>query len=138
MADRHAVAGAQAPEAMSLYGAGEALADGGAGHVDELPLDEMVGSDLGADLDDVLRAHPELGELALGLHIGDGEMAAFGAAEPLHFRRSGAKLQRSVAVPLRRAMAHDLAAVEAQHRHRDMLPGIGEDPRHAELLRDDT
>jgi hypothetical protein len=35
-------------------------------------------------------------------------------------------------------MAHNLAAVEAQHRHRDMLPGIGEDPRHAELLRDDT
>jgi hypothetical protein len=27
---------------------------------------------------------------------------------------------------------------EAQHRNRDVLPGIGEDPGHADLLRDDT
>src|SRR4029079_2395260 len=109
MAYRHAVRGAQAAKVVSLHGAGKALADGGAGHVDELALDEMVGGDLGADLDHILRAHAELGELALGLDIGHGEMAARGTAEPRHLGRSGAKLQRSVAVLLRRPVADDLA-----------------------------
>ena len=138
MAHRHAVRSAQAAEVVALHGAGEALADGRAGHVHELALDEMVGGDLGADLDHILRAHAELDELALGLDIGHGEMAARGAAEPLHLGRAGAELKRGVAVLLGRAMADDLATLEAQHRHRDMLPGVGEDPRHAELLRDDT
>src|SRR4029079_2254464 len=113
MAYRHAVRGAQAAKVVSLHGAGKALADGGAGHVHELALDEMVGGDLGADLDHVLGAHAELGELVLGLDISHCEMAARGALEPLHLWRSGAKLQRGVAVLLKRAMAHDLAAVEA-------------------------
>ena len=49
--DRHAVRGAQAREIPALHAAGKALADRGAGHVDELADDEMVGRDLGADRD---------------------------------------------------------------------------------------
>ena len=44
------------------------------------PFDEMVGGDLRAHLDQIVRAHAELGELALGLDIGHGEMPARGAA----------------------------------------------------------
>ena len=74
------MAGAQAVEAVPLHGAGKALADRGARDVDELPLDEMVGGDLGADLDHIVGAHAELGELPLRLDIGHGEMPARGAA----------------------------------------------------------
>ncbi len=130
--------GAQAAETVTLHGAGEALADGGARDVDELAFDEMVSGDLGADLDHIVGAHAELGELALGLDIGHGEMASRGAGQPVHLGRAGTELKRGIAVLLRGPVANHLAAVEAQHRHRDMLPGIGEDPRHAELLRDDT
>jgi hypothetical protein len=35
-------------------------------------------------------------------------------------------------------MADDLTMVEAQHGHGDMLTCVGEDPRHAEFLCDDT
>ena len=80
----------------------------------------------------------ELGELALGLDIGHGEMPARGARKALHLGPAGAELERGVAVLLRRAVADDLAMLKPQHRHRDVLPGIGEDPGHADLLRDDT
>ena len=73
---RNAVRGAQAAEVPALHGALEALALAGAGHVDELARDEMVGGDLGADLDQVVGADAELGQLALGLDLGDGEVAA--------------------------------------------------------------
>jgi hypothetical protein len=65
-------------------------------------------------------------------------MPARGAAEALHLGPAGTKLKRGVAVLLGGAVADDLAMLKAQHRHRDMLPGIGEDPGHADLLRDDT
>ena len=70
--------GAQAAEVPALHGALEALALVGARHVDELARDEVVGRDLGADLDQVFGADPELGELALRLDLGHGEVAALG------------------------------------------------------------
>src|SRR5215471_5314752 len=60
--DRNAVRGAQPGKVPALHATREALADRGSGHVDELPADEVIGG--------------ELGELALGLDLGDGEMAA--------------------------------------------------------------
>ena len=125
-------------EAVALHGAGEALADGRARHVDELALDEMIGGDLRTHLDHIIGAHAKLGELPLRLHIGHGEMTARGARQTLHLGRAGTELKRGIAVLLRRAMADDLAMLELQHRDRDVLPGIGEDPGHADLLRDDT
>src|ERR671936_749171 len=47
--DRHAVGGAQTAEIPALHAAGKALADRGAGDVDELADDKVVGLDLGAD-----------------------------------------------------------------------------------------
>src|SRR5262249_18439196 len=47
--DRHAVGGTQAGEVPALHRTGEALADGGAGDIDELPDNKMVGGDFSAD-----------------------------------------------------------------------------------------
>src|SRR5690242_5581846 len=55
---RHAVGRAHAAEVPALHRAGEALADRGAGHVDELADDEVVRRDLGADRDQRVVAHP--------------------------------------------------------------------------------
>jgi hypothetical protein len=103
-----------------------------------LALDEMVGGDLGTHLDQIVGGHAELCEFPLGLDIGNGESPTRCARQPLHLGPAGAELNRSVAVLLLGALADDLAIVEAQHRHRDVLPGISEDPGHADLLRDDT
>src|SRR5215813_15167843 len=57
--DRHAVRGAQATEIPPLHTARIALADRGAGDVDELADDEMVGRDLCADGDERVFVHAE-------------------------------------------------------------------------------
>src|SRR5262245_46587093 len=82
MADRNAVAGPQAGEVPALHRALIALADGDAGDIDELALDEVIGGDLRPHRNQVLRADPELGELALRLDLGNREAAALGPAQP--------------------------------------------------------
>src|SRR5262245_54435080 len=72
--DRHAVRGPQPAEVPALHAAGEALADRGPGHVHELADDEMIGRDLGTDRDQVAFLDAELGELALGLDLGDSKV----------------------------------------------------------------
>src|SRR5712671_1566641 len=67
--DRDAVGRAQATEVPALHRAGEAFADRSAGDVHELPDNEMVCGDLGADRDEFVLLHAELGELALGLDL---------------------------------------------------------------------
>ena len=83
----------------------------------------MVGGDLGADRDQRVVIDAELGELALGLDLGDGEMAAVGLGRALHLARAGAELQRDVAVLLLGAVGDDLAIAQPQHRHRHVLAG---------------
>ena len=134
--DGNAVGGAQAAEVPPLHGALEPLALVGAGDVDVLAFDEMVGGDLRAHLDQVLRAHPELGHLALGFHLGDGEVLTLGARHPARLARAGAELQRRVAVLLVRALGQHLHVGELQHRDRHVLAGLREDPGHPNLLRD--
>src|SRR5277367_931659 len=76
MRDRHTVGGAQTAEIPALHAAGKTLADRSAGDVDELADDEMVGLDFGADRDQRVLGDTEFRELALGLDLGDGELAA--------------------------------------------------------------
>src|SRR5215472_605251 len=133
---RHAVRRAQAAEIPPLHRAGETLADRGAGHVDELADHEVVRRDLGADRDQRVVAHAKLGELALGLDLGDGEVAALGLRHVVDLAGAGAELERDVAVLLLGAMTEHLALGEAQHRDGHMLAGLGEDPRHPQLLCD--
>src|SRR5262249_41061613 len=79
VAYRNAVRGAQAAEIVALHDAGKAFANGRARHIDILAFYEVIGSDLGTNLDQILGTHPELGELPLRLDIGHGEMPARGA-----------------------------------------------------------
>src|SRR6516225_10257195 len=65
MRDRHAVRAAQTAEVPALHTAGKALTDRGAGDVDELADDEVVGEDLGAHGDHGVRGNAELLDLPL-------------------------------------------------------------------------
>src|SRR5229473_1313659 len=134
--DRNAVRGAQAGEVPALHATRKALADRGPGHVDKLPDDEVIGGDLGTDRNQIALLHPELGELALGLDLGDGEMAAFRLGHILRSARAGAELQRHVAVLVLGAVGDDLAIGEAQHRDRHVLATVRKDAGHPDLLCD--
>src|SRR5437660_5935203 len=100
MRDRHTVGGAQATEIPALHAAGKALADRGAGDVDELADDEMVGLDFGADRDQRVLRHAEFGDLALGLDLGNGKLAALCLPPVDGLAGAGTELQRYVAVAL--------------------------------------
>src|SRR5580693_1319343 len=132
--NRYAVARAQAGEIPALHAAGKALAGRSAGDVDILADDEMIGRDLGADRDQAVVVDPKLRELALGLDLGNGEMAAVGLGGALHLAAAGAELQRDIAVLVLGAVSDDLAIAEAEHRHRHMLTGLGEEAHHPDLL----
>ena len=125
---------AETAEIPALHGAREALADAGAGHIHELPRHEMIGRQLRADLDDVLRRHAEFHELRLRLDLRLGEMPALSANGILHLAPASAELKRRIAVRLLRPVRNHLALLEFQHRHGHMLARIGEDLRHANLL----
>ncbi len=74
--DRSAVRGPAAAEIVPLHRTGKALADRSAGDVDELADDEMIGSDLSADIDEIVGRNAELGDLPLRLNVGAREMTA--------------------------------------------------------------
>src|SRR6516164_3888446 len=134
--DRHTVRGAQTAEVPALHAAGKALTDRGAGHVDELADDEVIGLDLGADRDHLIRGHAELLDLPLRLDLGDRELTALCLRHVHGLAGAGAELQRDIAVLLFGAVANHLAIAELQHGHGDMFAGLREDPRHPDLLCD--
>ena len=73
----------------------------------------MVGSDLGTHRYQLALVHPELGELAFGLDLCNGEMAARGLCQALRLAGAGAELQRDIAVLVFRAVADNLAVGKA-------------------------
>src|SRR5262249_17781192 len=135
--DRHAVGGTQAGEVPALHRTGEALADGGAGDIDELPDNKMVGGDFSADRNQLVLCNTELGKLALGLDLGRREIAAVGFSHVVALARARAKLNGDVAVLVLGAMRDHLAVGEAEHRHRHVLAAVGKDARHPDFLCDD-
>ena len=134
--DRHAVGGAQTAEIPALHAAGKTLADRGAGDVDELADDEVVGLDFRADRDQRVFRHAELGDLALGLDLGDRELGAFGLRHVDGLARARTELKGNITVLLGRAVTDHLAIAQLQHGHRDMFAGLRKDPRHPDLLCD--
>src|SRR5579862_4564195 len=133
--DRDAVGRPQAGKIPALHATGKALAGRSTGNIHELTDDEMIRRDLGADRNQPVVIDAELGELALGLDLGDGEMAAVGAVGALHLAQAGAELERDVAVLVLGAVTDNLAIAETQHRDRHVLAGLGEETRHSDLLR---
>jgi len=69
------VGGAQTAEVPALHTAGKPLTDRGAGDIDELADDEVVGEDLGANRDHGIRGDAEFLDLPLRLDLGDRELA---------------------------------------------------------------
>src|SRR6201995_2931491 len=119
--DRDAVGGAQTAEIPALHAAGKALADRGAGDVDELADYEMVSLDFGADRDQRILRHAELGDLAPRLDLGEGELAALGLRHVDGLAGARTELEGDVTVCLGRAMAQHMAIAQLQHGHRYML-----------------
>src|SRR5438477_1792209 len=134
--DRDAVGGAQTAEVPALHAAGKTLADRGAGDVDELADDEMVGLDLGADRNQRVGRDAKFGDLALRLDLGDRELAALGFRHVDRLAAARAELQRDITVLLGGEVTDDLAVAELEHGHGDMFAGLREDPRHPDLLCD--
>src|SRR5262245_19767171 len=136
MGDGHTMRGAQPAEVPALHAARKTFADRGAGHVDKLTDDEVIRGDLGTHGDQVALVYPELGELAFGLDLGNGKMAAGGFGQVLRLAAAGAELQRDIAILVLGAMSDNLTIGEPQHGHRHMLAGLGEDARHSDFLCD--
>src|SRR6266540_1251379 len=134
MGDGHTMRGAQPAEVPALHAACKAFADRGAGDVDKLADDEMVRGDLGAYGNQVALVHAELSDLAFGLDLGDGEMAAGSFGQILRLAGAGAELQRHIAVVFFGAVGDDLTIGEPQHRDRHMLASLGEDASHSDFL----
>src|ERR1700712_3845233 len=78
---RHTVRGAQAAEIPALDAARKALADRGAGDIDELADHEMVRLNFSADRDQRVFRDAEFSDLALRLDLGDGKLAALGLGQ---------------------------------------------------------
>src|SRR5262249_50536057 len=138
MRDRHAMRSAQAAEIPALHAARITLTDRSSGDVDELTDYEMVGRDFGADRNQRVVADAELGKLALGLYLGDGEVAALGLRHVADPARAGAELKRDIAILVLGAMGEHLAIAEPEHRDGHVLAGVGKDPGHSHLLCDHT
>src|SRR5213079_869073 len=136
MRHRHTVGGAQTTEIPALHAAGKTLTDRGAGDVDELADHEMVRLNLGANRDQRVLGHAELGNLPLGLDLGHRKLAALCLRQIDGLAGTRTELQRDVTVLLGRAVAQHLAIAELEHGHRDMFAGLRKDPRHPDLLCD--
>ena len=134
--DRDAVAGAQAAEAPALHRAGKALALGHALDVDQLAGDEMVGGDLGADVEQRVLVDAELDDLRLGLHLGLAEMAALRLGKVLRLGRAGAELDGVIAVAALLAAGDDLQIVERQDGDGHVAAVVLEQAGHPHFLRD--
>src|SRR6201998_1037701 len=118
---RHTVGGAKAAEIPPLHAAGKALADRRAGDIDELADNEMIGLNFSADRDQRVFRHAEFGDLALGLDLGDRELAAFRLRQINGLARARTELQRDITVLLGRAVTQHLAVAQLQHGHGDMF-----------------
>ncbi|BDL39554.1 hypothetical protein MSPGM_21440 [Methylorubrum sp. GM97] len=130
--------GAQTAEVPALHTAGEPLTRAGARHINELARDEVVGRDFGTDRDQRVLGHAELGELLLGLDLGDREAAALGLRHVLYLGLADADLEGDVAILLSRAVCHNLALINLEHSDGHMLASVCKDAGHADLPCDDA
>ena len=89
----------------------------------------------GADIEQPVRRHAKLRQLALGRDLGLGEVAAPGLVDVLYPGGAGAELNGVVAVLILGAHGHHLTAVHLEHCHRNVAPLLGEHAGHAHLLR---
>jgi hypothetical protein len=92
----------------------------------------------GADLDEIALIDAELGDLPLGLDLGDGELAALGLGGVVHLGLAGTELNGGIAVLGHGAVAHNLTVLKPEHGYRDVRSVIGKDAGHPQLLCDQS
>src|SRR5690606_5296050 len=123
-------------EVPALHAAGETLADGRTGHIDELAFHEVVRPHRRAHLDELVGVDPELGDVPLGLDLGNGELTALGLVGATRLGLAGTELDGCVTVLLLRALASHLAVLEPEHGHRHVRAVLPEYAGHTQLLCD--
>ena len=123
---------------MAFYDAGETLADGGAGHVDELAGDEMGRRHFGADIDKAILGNAEFGQFTLRFDLGLGIMATHGLGDVLDLGHAPTQLQRVIAVAFGGFLGHHLTAPDIKHGHRHMGAVVSEQAGHADFAGNQT
>ena len=136
----HAVGRGHTTEVVTLHGAGEALADGGAGDVHLFAFLEEVGLDLGAGLEfiGVGIGKAKLHQRLAGSDVGAGVMARQRLRIQLRAARAVGDLHGAIAVFVLRLHLRDAVRQNLDHGHRHSLAGVGENARHAGLAADQS
>jgi len=98
----------------------------------------MISGNFCTDLDQILRAHPELGDVALRLHLGDHEILPLRLRDARWFARTRTELKRGIPMLLNRPVRQHLKVFKLQNSHRDVFARIRKDASHTNFLSDDT
>ena len=119
---------------MPFHGTGETLTDRGRGNVNFLTGNEMLGRDLGTNINQVVGGNPELDELAFRFDLSLGEMSAHGLANAFHLGLTNTELQCGVAVPILGTLGDNLTVIDLQHCDGNVLTGVIKDTGHSHFL----
>ncbi len=137
---RGAVRSRATREVVPLDGAGEALADGGAGHVDGLALGEHVDLELGAggEFGAFASGEAEFDERFARLDLRLGEVTRGGTRDARRLLVAERHLDGAIAIALDTLDLGDAVGQSFDHRHRDRFARVREDARHAGLAANQT
>ena len=134
--DGNAVGRAETAEAPALHRAGEALALGDAGDIDQLARNEMIGAEVRSYVEQRIVGYAELDHPHLGLDLSLAEGDALRLGDVLRLRLAGAELDGGIAVTVLLAAADDLQLVQLQDGDGHMPTVRLEQAGHSDLLRD--
>src|SRR6516225_8798706 len=120
---------------MPFHRAGKPFADADPNDVDILAGKKMPGSDFRADSQHGILGDAKLSEVRLGFDLRLGKMAALGLCHSPDLSCTDTELQGRVPVPFPGAHCYHLTVIDLQHCHGHVISTSGEDPGHANFLR---
>ncbi|GLV29123.1 hypothetical protein TomTYG75_16440 [Sphingobium sp. TomTYG75] len=106
------------------------------GNIDQLAGDEVIGRDLGADIEERVLGDTEFDQARLRLHFRLGEVTALRLGDILDLRDARTKLNRDITVTINFLASHDLIALKGQNRNRYMPSVLLEQTGHPDFLSD--
>ena len=130
----HTVRGTQTAKIVALHTTGKTLTNGRARDIHFLTADVMFGRKFCAHINHVVFSNPELGQLALGLNIRFGKMAAHGFCHALDLGRASTQLNSRVAILVSGPLGDDLTIVNLHDSNRNIRPVFTVNPCHAQLF----
>ncbi|GLV22596.1 hypothetical protein TomMM35A_24430 [Sphingobium sp. TomMM35A] len=107
-----------------------------ASDVDQLAGDEMIGCDLGADIEERILGDTEFDQTRLRLHFRLREMATLRLGDILDLRDARTELNRDITVTIDFLASHDLIALKGQNRNGNMTSVLLEQTGHPDFLSD--